>query len=99
MTEPNPDFDTVHPSGHVVFRSCRGGYLHSVGLAEAAMDSEAQTLAEAVLLAADVSYFKAIMDVRDELVAAGQTPSGKVPTRGDLDGAVQALHDHRLQPE
>ena len=36
MTEPDPEFDASHPSGHIVFRSCRGGYLHSVGLAEAA---------------------------------------------------------------
>jgi hypothetical protein len=45
MTEPDPEFDAVHPSGHILFRSCRGGYLHSVTLAEAVMDTDAQTLA------------------------------------------------------
>ena len=68
MTEPDPEFDAVHPSGHILFRSCRGGYLHSVALAEAAMDTDAESLAHAVLLAADVSYLKALMQgsVRDD---------------------------------
>jgi hypothetical protein len=30
MTDANPAFDTVHPSGHILVRSCRGGYMHSV---------------------------------------------------------------------
>jgi hypothetical protein len=36
MTEADPAFDTVHPSGHILVRSCRGGYVHSVTLSEAA---------------------------------------------------------------
>jgi len=99
MTEADPAFDAVHPSGHVLFRSCRGGYLHSVALAEAAMDADAKSLAEAILRTADVSYLKALMEVRAEIVAAGHTPSADVPTERDLQDAVEALHEHRLQPE
>lgn len=96
MTEADPAFDAVHPSGHVLFRSCRGGYLHSVALAEAAMDADAKSLAEAILRTADVSYLKALMEVRAEIVAAGHTPSADVPTERDLQGAVEALQEHRL---
>lgn len=96
MTEPNPDFDTVHPSGHVLFRSCRGGYLHSVALTEAAMDTDAGALAEAILLAADVSFLTAALQVRGEIVAAGHTPSAALPTAHDLDLAAQRLSAHRL---
>ena len=98
MTEPDPEFDAVHPSGHILFRSCRGGYLHSVTLADAAMDTDAATLAEAVQLAADVSYLKALMQVRAEMIAAGHTPSADVPTERDLDTATAALQHHRLRP-
>jgi hypothetical protein len=98
MTEPNPEFDAVHPSGHILFRSCRGGYLHSVTLAEAAMDTDAETLAEAVLLTADVSYLRALMQVRAEMIAAGHTPSADVPTERDLDTATAALQHHSLRP-
>jgi len=98
MTEPDPEFDAVHPSGHILFRSCRGGYLHSVTLAEAVMDTDAQTLAQAVLLTADVSYLKALMQVRAEMIAAGHTPSADVPTERDLDTATTELQHHRLRP-
>jgi len=98
MTEPDPEFDAVHPSGHILFRSCRGGYLHSVTLAEAAMDADAETLAHAVLLTADVSYLRALMQVRAEMIAAGYTPSAEVPSERDLDSATAALQDHRLRP-
>ncbi|MET0702843.1 MAG: DUF2694 family protein [Mycobacterium sp.] len=97
-TEPNPAFDAVHPSGHVLFRSCRGGYLHSVALSEAAMTTEAETLAEAIRLTADVSYLKALMEVRGEILAAGHTPSAEVPTSSDFAAAVEALNDHQLAP-
>ena len=97
MTEPDPAFDAVHPSGHILFRSCRGGYLHSVTLAEAAMDTDAETLAEAVLLTADVSYLRALMEVRAEMIAAGYTPSADVPSERELDTATAALQDHRLR--
>jgi hypothetical protein len=96
MTEPDPAFDAVHPSGHVLFRSCRGGYLHSVALAEAALDADATSLAEAILLTADVSYLKALMEVRAEIVAAGHTPSDDVPGERDLREAVEVLQEHRL---
>lgn len=71
MTDANPAFDTVHPSGHILVRSCRGGYMHSVSLSEAAMETDAETLAEAILLTADVSCLKALLEVRNEIVAAG----------------------------
>jgi hypothetical protein len=97
MTEPDPEFDAVHSSGHILFRSCRGGYLHSVTLAEAAMDTDARTLAQAVLLTADVSHFKALIRVRAEMIAAGHTPSADVPCERDLDTATAALQNHRLR--
>ncbi|TGD90039.1 DUF2694 domain-containing protein [Mycolicibacterium sp. CH28] len=97
MSEPDPRFDTAHPSGHILFRSCRGGYLHSVALAEPAMDTDAQTLAQAILLTADVSYLKALMQVRGEILAAGHSPSTDVPGERDLDGAVAVLQAHRLR--
>ncbi|MGH3553655.1 MAG: DUF2694 family protein, partial [Mycobacterium sp.] len=48
MTEANPSFDTVHPSGHILVRSCRGGYMHSVTLSEVAMNTDAETLAHGI---------------------------------------------------
>lgn len=96
MTQPNPDFDVTHPSGHILVRSCRGGYLHSVGLTEAAMDTDAATLATAILLSAGVSHLRALMEVRAEILAAGHTPSEMVPTSADLEQAVEDLRDHRL---
>jgi hypothetical protein len=97
MTEANSAFDTVHPSGHILVRSCRGGYMHSVTLSEAAMTSDAETLAQGILLTADVSYLKALMEIRGEIVAAGCTPSAEVPTARDLDMAIDKLVAHELQ--
>lgn len=97
MTDANPAFDTVHPSGHILVRSCRGGYLHSVALSEAAMETDAQTLAEGILLTAEVSCLKALLEVRAEIVAAGHSPSAEVPTDADLDAAIETLLDHRLR--
>jgi hypothetical protein len=97
MTDVNPAFDTVHPSGHILVRSCRGGYMHSVTLSEAAMDTDADTLAKGILLTADVSCLKALLEVRGEIVAAGHTPSGEVPTGQDLDAAIEKLLAHRLR--
>ena len=97
MTEANPAFDTVHPSGHILVRSCRGGYMHSVALSEEAMDTDAQTLAKGILLTADVSCLKALLEVRDEIVAAGHTPSAAVPTPQDLDEAIEKLLVHKLR--
>lgn len=94
--DPDPVFDAVHPSGHVLFRSCRGGYLHSVALAEPAMDADAHDLAAAVLLTAEVSHLKAVMDIRREIIDAGFTPSEEIPAPGDLTRAEAALGGHRL---
>jgi len=99
MTDAVPEFDAVHPSGHIVFRSARGGYLHSVGLAEPAMDADAETLARAVMLTAEVSYLRALMRVRAEMVESGHTPSADVPAREDFGAAMDALLQHRLLPE
>lgn len=99
MTDPDPEFDAVHPSGHVIFRSSRGGYLHSVGLAEPAMDSDAETLARAVMLTAEVSYLRALVRVREDMVRNGHAPSADVPARDDLDAAMDALLRHRLRLE
>lgn len=98
MTEqPDPAFDTVHPSGHILFRSCRGGYMYSVALSEAAMDTDAETLAQGILMTADVSYLKALMEIRAEIVVAGCTPSAEVPTTEDLDAAIEKLMAHDLR--
>ncbi|CAJ1494476.1 DUF2694 family protein [[Mycobacterium] burgundiense] len=99
MTEPNPDFDAVHPSGHILFRSCRGGYLHSVVLTEPAMSTDADTLAEAILRTAEVSYLKALMEVRAEIIAAGHTPSDEVAGPAELVQAIEQLREHRLSAE
>jgi hypothetical protein len=96
MTDADPAFDTVHPSGHILVRSCRGGYMHSIALSEAAMDTNADSLAQAILLTADVSYLKAVMEVRSEIVAAGYTPSAEVPTGHDLEVAIERLVAHEL---
>jgi hypothetical protein len=97
MSGPNPAFDTVHPSGHILVRSCRGGYMHSVALSAEVMSSDAETLAQAIVLTADVSCLKALLDVRREIVDAGHTPSAEVPVPQDLDAAVEKLLAHRLR--
>jgi|YelNatPaOPRAMG01_1025707.scaffolds.fasta_scaffold98963_1 hypothetical protein len=72
--------------------------MHSVGLSEAAMDTDAATLAQAILLTAGVSHIKALMEVRSEIVAAGYTPSAAVPTTEDLGAAIDRLMAHDLRP-
>lgn len=96
MTESDPEFEATHPSGHLLFRSCRGGFLHSIALAEGALDTDAQTLATAILLTAEVSHLHALMAVREEILAAGHTPSDAVPTPADLRVAVERLARHDL---
>jgi hypothetical protein len=96
MTEHDADFDATHPSGHILFRSCRGGYLHSVALSEEAMYTDAASLAEAIMLTANVSHLRATMEVRAEILAAGHTPSDDVPTPADLAAAMQRLQEHQL---
>ena len=94
MSEPDAEFDAVHPSGHLMFRSCRGGYLHGVVLSEAAMDGDAATLAEAVLRTAEVSHLKSVMQIRREIIDGGFTPTPALSTPADLDAAAAALAGH-----
>jgi hypothetical protein len=70
--------------------------MHSVTLSEAAMNTDAASLAQGILLTADVSYLKAVMEVRGEIVSAGYTPSAEVPTARDLDDAIEKLVAHEL---
>lgn len=97
--DADPDFDVTHPSGQVMFRSCRGGYLHSVLLSDAALDANAESLAEAVLLAAEVSHLRAVMQIRREITDAGFTPSEELANPADLRRAESALQAHHLRPE
>ena len=97
MTDANPAFDTVHPSGHILVRCCRGGHVHSVALTEEAMATDSAALAQGIVLTADVSCLKALLEVRDEIVASGHTPSAQVPTPGDLDAAIEKLLAHTLR--
>lgn len=99
MIEHDPAFDVVHPSGQVMFRSARGGYLHSVVLDESAMRTDAATLARAVLLTAEVSHLKAVMQIRREITEAGFSPSAELAGPADVDRAQAQLRDHRLRPD
>jgi hypothetical protein len=94
--EPAAEFDAVHPSGQVMFRSARGGYLHSVVLSEAVCDCDAASLADAVLRTADVSHLKAVMQVRREITDAGFSPSPQMATPADLAQAEARLREHEL---
>lgn len=94
--DADPELDVTHPSGHLMFRSCRGGYLHSVVLSDAALDADAASLAEAVLLAADVSHLRAVMQIRRQISDAGFTPSDELATPADLRRAEVALREHLL---
>ena len=100
MSEPaldaDPEFDVQHPSGQLIFRSCRGGYLHSVVLSEAVRDCDAHSVAEGVLLAAEVSHLRAVMQIRRQIIDAGFTPSEELATPADLRRAEAALRDHQL---
>ena len=103
MTEADPAFDTVHPSGHILVRSCRGGYMHSVTLTEAGAQLVVQLRhafddIDAALESINRfrSYLKAVMEVRGEIVAAGYTPSAEVPSTDDLDIAIERLVAHEL---
>lgn len=93
----DPDFDAHHPSGQVLFHSCRGGYLHSVRLGENALRADIAILADAVLLTAQVSHLRAVMEIRQDIIDAGFTPSGDIPTPAELEQAEAALAEHRLE--
>jgi hypothetical protein len=97
--DADPEFDVSHPSGHLMFRSCRGGYLHSVVLSEAVQDCDAESLAEAVLLAGEVSHLRAVMEIRRQITGAGFTPSDELAGPADLHRAETALNDHRLRAD
>lgn len=99
MNTHDPAFDAGHPSGQVMFRSTRGGYLHSVALGESAMRTDPQTLARAILLAAEVSHLKAVASIRREIIEAGLTPSAALAGPADLDRAQAELFSHRLRPD
>ena len=99
MTESEPQFDATHPSGQILFRSCRGGYLSSVSFGEGAMDAGSADLAAAVLLTAQVSHLKAVMRIRREIIDAGFTPSAELPSPADLADAESMLMSHRLRPD
>jgi hypothetical protein len=99
MSEPDSAYDAVHPSGHLMFRSSRGGYLHSVLLSESAMDADSESLARAVLLTAEVSHLAAVMAVRQEIIDAGFTPSAGIPGPSDLGRAEGVLLRHRLRAD
>lgn len=99
MSGHEPAFDTVHPSGQVMFRSAPGGYLHSVVLTEASLRTDPVTLARAVLLTAEVSHLKAVMQIRREIIEAGHTPSAELAGPADIDRAQAELLGHRLRPD
>jgi hypothetical protein len=93
---PDPAFDAPHPSGHILFRSTRGGYLDSVILTEGALRTDAASLAEAITRAGQVSHLMAVLAVREEITAAGHTPSDELPTPDHLATAREHLMEHRL---
>ncbi|GFG83221.1 hypothetical protein MPRG_64970 [Mycobacterium paragordonae] len=57
--------------------------------------TSANALAEAILLTGRVSHLKALMEVREELLAKSQRPSAALPTYDDLADAEAALRNHR----
>ena len=95
LGDPDPRFDALHPSGQILFRSCRGGYLHSVVLGESVLSFAADDLVDAVLLAAQVSHLRAVMDVRQQIIDSGFTPSAELATPKDLETAEAELANHR----
>ena len=95
MTEPDPQFDAAHPGGQILFRSCDGGYLHSVVLGEGALDDGAESLATAILQTAQVSHLKAVMRIRQGIIDAGFTPSAQLATPADLAEAESTLISDR----
>ena len=82
--EPDPRFDALHPSGQILFRSCRGGYLRSVVLGESTVDFGADDLVSAGLLTARVSPLRAVMDIRRQIIDSGFTPSRELVVPRDF---------------
>jgi len=71
--------------------------MEGVQLTENAMTvfGSAGALAEAILLTGRVSHLKALMQVREEILAANLQPNANVPTRDDLAAAETALRNHK----
>lgn len=90
-------FDAVHPSGCILFRSGRGGFMQGIQLTADTMNvfTNPNALAEAILLTGRVSHLKALLEIREETLAAGLRPTAAVPTYDDLAEAESALRNHR----
>ncbi len=93
---PDQPFDATHPTGTILFRATRGGILQGIQFADNLFDvfDNAEQIAEAILLTADVSHLEAVMEVRAELIAGGTPPTAAVPTPDDLYEAKEALRRH-----
>lgn len=70
--------------------------MHSIVLAEGAMHTDVDTLAQAILLTAQVSYLKAVVHIRQDIIESGHTPSEQMPTIADLDSATDILQRHHF---
>ncbi|SKO35197.1 Protein of uncharacterised function (DUF2694) [Mycobacteroides abscessus subsp. abscessus] len=86
----------VHPSGTILWQSGRGGLMEAMQVTEGAFTqfADAEELAEAIQLTADVSFLKAAMQVRAELLSGHTPPSSKMATRDDLAEAERKLRNH-----
>jgi hypothetical protein len=63
------------------------------------MDTDSDSLAQAVLLTAEVSHLAAVMQIRQEIIDAGFTPSAGIPGPTDLGRAEGVLRRHRLRAD
>lgn len=90
-------FEAVHPTGGLLFRSSRGGAMDSVHFDSEVLTTfpSALALARGILLTERVSRLKAVMEIREELIAAGTPPSAAVATRDDLATAEMELRNDR----
>ena len=66
---------------------------------DAAVNSVYQTLAEAIVLTAEVAFLKAALEIRADMVTTGHAPSAAVPTNDDLRVATERLVEHQLHGE
>ena len=53
---------------------------------------------QGIVRTADVSYLRAALAVREEIIAAGHSPSAELAGPADLRAAVARLAEHRLHP-
>jgi hypothetical protein len=69
--------------------------MQSMQITDAALArfADADELAEAIQLTADVSFLKAAMRIRAEILS-GHTPPSRMPTRDDLAEAEKILLNH-----